>query len=247
MKLVGYFDESGTNLDAAYLTVAGYMSPEYRWNAFELEWKTALEQLGLAFFHMTDCANGAPPYDHWSKEERWSMQQRMFSILNRHALCGMGVAISMASYRRIVSPVADAKFPGPYGLAVRLTIDAGANTAAFLGVDMDPWIDYRFESGVVGSGKIAQAVARLGTQLRDLRVESVEFQRKDQLTPLQTGDIAAYELMRYVNTKFGIDTRYPPRKFNLESLGESVPTYWGAVKDEVIYKWSEMACEAAFV
>ena len=248
MNLIGYFDESGTNPGDAYLTVAGYLSTQDRWDAFHVEWSAALKEYGLPFFHMTDCANGAPPYDRWAKEERWAMQQRMFRILSGHALCGMGCAVSIESYNRLVSPAADAKFPGPYGLAVRLMLDAGANTVAQLGVDNDPWIAYTFELGAEGSGKVFQAVNKLLPQLRrELRVLSLQFEPKDKFTPLQLGDIAAYELMRYVNTKYGVDQRYGPRTFNLEALGALVPAYWGRIKDELMLAWSSMAENPRFV
>ncbi|MDE3074294.1 MAG: hypothetical protein KGJ86_02605, partial [Chloroflexota bacterium] len=95
---------------------------------------------------------------------------------------------------------------------------------------------------------VFQAVNKLLPQLRDeLRVLSLQFEAKDKFTPLQLGDIAAYELMRYVNTKYGVDQRYGPRTFNLEALGALVPAYWGRIKDELMSAWSSMAEDPRFV
>lgn len=55
-EVEAHFDESGT--DADEMTLAGYIFETQRMEAFKREWSLLLEQHGLPYFHMVDCAHG---------------------------------------------------------------------------------------------------------------------------------------------------------------------------------------------
>src|ERR1700704_1880586 len=114
--LAGYFDESGTHDTAEAITVAGYLSTPERWVLFEQEWSVALEEYGIAFFHMTDFANGAPPYDTWTPELKVERFDRLAKIINQHILIGVGYSILVPRYRAIFSAKARRTAGGAYGV-----------------------------------------------------------------------------------------------------------------------------------
>jgi hypothetical protein len=51
-----YFDESDSHKGASALCVAAYLFEKEACKALDLEWKAVLDEFGLPFFHMVDCA-----------------------------------------------------------------------------------------------------------------------------------------------------------------------------------------------
>src|ERR1700694_4523163 len=77
MALFGYFDESGTGVDAGMLTVCGYIADVKYWTAFNYDWFLTFANEGLdptkTPFHMTEFAarrqphmRGKTPFSCWS-------------------------------------------------------------------------------------------------------------------------------------------------------------------------------------
>ena len=65
-----YFDESGSHDGSPALCVAGYIYWPDECLKLDLGWKVVLEKYDLPYFHMVDCAHGAPPFDKLSKGAR---------------------------------------------------------------------------------------------------------------------------------------------------------------------------------
>jgi len=153
--LHGYFDESGTHAEANALSVAGYLSTPERWLEFEKDWKVALDDYGLEFFHMADFANGAPPYSDWEPHEKVERFVRLVSIINTHAVLSIGNSFIVPRYRAIISPAARRALGGPYGLAANCCIMAAAE---FLRENNPPdaRLRYTFESGAEGIGGVLE-------------------------------------------------------------------------------------------
>lgn len=84
-----YFDESGTHNGSPVMNVAAYVYESQNCVRLNLEWQAALEEFGLAFFHMTDCALGYGEFKHLQKSERITIQTRFMEIIKRYAFFGV--------------------------------------------------------------------------------------------------------------------------------------------------------------
>ncbi len=193
MKYVAYLDESGTHAGSENLVVAGYLALADEWIAFETEWRTALAEYGIESFHMTDFSNAAPPFNGCSDAVRQSCLQKLVSVTNRHAWGGFYLTISLAAYRRTITPGADKWLGGPYGLAmVRCFFEMGD---ALVKVDPARQISYVLEDGARGKGQVLK-VFELNKNKPELGLIELTFANKTRFVPLQAADILAYEVYR---------------------------------------------------
>ncbi len=229
MTYTAYFDESGTHDGSPAVSVAGYVSTDDRWTAFGADWRCALDEFELGYFHMTDFANRAGRYASWTEGERRDRFERLVAIINKHAMASVGTVIQRELYERLVTGAARQRSGGLYGLAAvscAMTMDKRLPTAP------DQQVAYVFESGAPGHGQLERI---LRDNMHDpeapdhVRIVSVGFENKRQLTPLQAADILAYELYKHLPRQLGLDHR-PIRRTNLEQLAH-IPHDWGVLDE----------------
>ncbi len=239
MILTGYFDESGTHVGSGAVSVAGYLSTPYRWVRFEEQWRAALEEFSIEFFHMADFANHAPPYDTWTEEKRRAQFARLVQIINQNAEFSVGNVVPTALFDEIFSPHAKTYLGGEYGLAA-------ISTFMSVGKIMrerypDQWVGYVFESGARGAGqvlKVFQDNEQRADQKRELRLLSLRFEDKRQFLPLQAADILAYELYVHLPRQLGTNRRNP-RRFHLEPLA-AIPKDWGHIERPLMNEFAKI-------
>lgn len=88
-----YFDESGTHDGSLAAVVGGYIVRSDDAVVMSRKWKRALDDLGLPFFHMVDCAHGAPPFDRLSKGKRIALEKRLITLIKRYTKIGIAAII----------------------------------------------------------------------------------------------------------------------------------------------------------
>ena len=71
------FQEPGTLMN---MSVGGCIAPLEAWKSFEAEWKQALNDEGLPFFHMTEYKKLAPQMRqcHWSRAKTYGRHSELF-------------------------------------------------------------------------------------------------------------------------------------------------------------------------
>lgn len=225
MNFTVYLDESGTHIGSQAVVVAGYIATADEWISFDSEWRTALTEFKIPFFHMSEFANRASSYRDWTKKEREQRFDRLVNIINAHVLGSVAVTIPRLEFASALGGDSKKVPSGPYGLAATQLL---ASAPKLLPSGADHWINYVFDIGSPGIGEIQQRFKRfMKTRQRiaqRLHVSGITFGDKDNFIPLQAADILAYELYRYAPQFLGTNTR-PPRLHNLEMLAVK-PCIW---------------------
>jgi len=202
-----YLDDSGTHNESGLIVVAGYMSNAERWPTFDKEWREALSDFGIARFHASDCANGAPPFDAWTHQQRMDRPIDLIAIVNRHIVMSVATIIPRALYNEHVAQSDRRKLGGPYGLAA---VTCGLEIAKVMRMlDADARAAYMYDAGTRGSGEILKSFSEvLKTKeqaARDrYRLATVNFVDNREITPLQAADLLAYEVYRFQASELGI-------------------------------------------
>ncbi|MEA2561405.1 MAG: hypothetical protein QOH06_2909 [Acidobacteriota bacterium] len=235
VTLHAYMDESGTHRGSKALCVAGYISSPERWVAFEREWYEALYDFDIGYFHMTDFAVKAPPYDTWTREQRISRLSRLIEIINRSAYASVGIGIPLANYKIEFSAKAKRAIGSPYGLAA---------AACFMEFDRlvaarspTSRIAYVFDILSKGTGPV-KSFFESNERRKRLRLLSLRYEPKTEFLPLQAADILAYELYKHLPRQLGSDLRLP-RTRHLRLLAE-VEHVWGFLGVNELRKWSDI-------
>jgi hypothetical protein len=89
-----YFDDSGTHLDAEFLTVAGYIFERNQARQLDREWRAVLHRQSLPFFHMVDCAHGNGHFRDLSKSQRLEVEVASIALVHRYAEKGIAVSLN---------------------------------------------------------------------------------------------------------------------------------------------------------
>ena len=78
-----YIDESGTHDQSSFLVIAGYVYLRKKAKRFSRGMEELLKKYGLPYFHMVDCAHGAPPFDKLSKQQCIDVEKGVIKLTKR--------------------------------------------------------------------------------------------------------------------------------------------------------------------
>ncbi len=240
LTLQAYFDESGTHQGSPTVCVAGYISTPEQWEVFGDEWKCALDEWGLDGFHMTDFVGRVGPYSSWSDQDRRWRLARLITIINRHTIGSVGIAVPKESFDQIFPKATKRFIGGAYGLAASCCF---LDCAKLIEGDFpSARIAYVFEIGAPLSGEVHKVFNwnyKDPAQRAALKLLSIKFEGKE-FAPLQAADILAYELYRYFPVQAGL-TDGPARIASMEMLKECKSTRWGRLSEDELFKWAEIS------
>jgi len=221
--LVGYFDESGTHDSAEITSVAGFVSTPERWQRFDDEWRRVLNQWGLEYFHMKECAHFNGGFAQFKKNEtgrRQLLRQLAISIHN-HCLYGCAVSVVRKDHELLN---AHPRIGSAYNLA-------GHGCLALA----DKWMESRkhvgpmsvvFEDGCKYSKGFFEQIEHLERPLGTLnRFGGFVLGSKTQFPALQAADLLAYEMSKYFTDHLKAEMAVPPRK-TLLLLRTATPRDW---------------------
>lgn len=190
MRLECHFDESGT--DAAELTLAGYLFEAQRIDRFCEAWDAVLAEYNVPFFHMVDCAHGAPPFDHLKKVDLIRMQMRLMRLIKRYSTNGVVCNISNNLDNAGSS----------YAEAVELalcTVMEWAEQTAFAGQ-----IAYFLEAGAKGLGLVETIFGRISqdpARTAAHRYGGHAFKPKGGNPGVQAADLLAWQYHNYTKKR----------------------------------------------
>ncbi len=216
-----YFDESldGTT---SVIAVAGYLfEPDYA-KRLDEQWKDLLHQHGLEFFHMTDCATNAPPYDALGPEKCDLLARALIKGIREHMYFQVAASIELEQFDRLAGLASEQihtdfrkMFGGPYTAALMYCLSEIGAFARGHG-----WkISYFFERGYKDE---SEAEFAMGLVRRDAHVlqkccyGSHTFADKRDVRLLQAADILAWQWSIDWANQFG--GRGRPRRRDLAAL-----------------------------
>jgi hypothetical protein len=215
MMIHAFFDESGTDTGSSVVCVAGYVFETEQVVRFNVEWQEVLDQFGLKFFHMVDCAHGTGEFAGRGKKERIEIEARCIGIIKRRALFGLVASVAESDYMEIAA--GRHGLGGAYVICLQWCI---TGVAAWVEKhEIQGSIAYFFEAG-----HALQSIANAA--MNDLSMRPVikeaslynshTFIPKSGALALQAADLLAWQWHRDWVNRFGPKRR--ARRLDLESL-----------------------------
>jgi len=230
LTLTGYFDASGVHDGSTTVVLAGWISSDTGWTAFEEEWREALDHYGLPMFHMREFAHSRGAFERWSEPQRRIRFSHFAEIITKYTLSSIAVAVPVKEFEAEFTLDARRHVGGPYGFAASaLFMQAARFVEESLKPEGTPFqIAYVFESGDLGVGqllKLFQANQMDEEQAAKFHLLSFRVEDKRKFVALQAADILAYELYQHFPRQMGTDPR-PPRRYNLNQLAANKSWDW---------------------
>jgi hypothetical protein len=210
MEVECYFDESGTGNEAVNLCVAGYIIEKEQALILNERWNKVLEEYGLPFFHMVDCAHNAWPFDHLTKNQCVQVQMKMMKLIKQHTINGVVATINKPDTKFCMPP--QFRHLDAYTLMALLAIDEVQLWMHLTG--FEGRATYFFEAGADGQGQANNAINEL-FQLKERRDHAAyaghAFLPKRGNPCLQAADLLAWQFYNF--TKKSIDQKAPRLDF----------------------------------
>ena len=179
-----YLDDSGHPSDQPYVVVAGFLSSEAGWLAFETDWKAALRKHKLGpVFHMAEF------HGKRSKGEEGKILEELTAIILKHLLYGFSVIIDMKDYRKVNDYCALEESIGtPFAIASR-TVARGINEWKARHLKPGDRLVVFVEDGTKHMGDMEEAFRRDKLP--------VPQRAPKKHTAVQPGDLLAWETFHY--------------------------------------------------
>jgi hypothetical protein len=227
---VAAFDASGHERDQLCLVVAGFISSAKDWSSFDQEWKSRLSCDGISYFHMVEFAHCVKQFKGWKGQEKRRMRLLgdLLEIIRRNVYRKFGAVVVNTTFKENLSDKAKEKFfLNAYSLAGRSCVADVGNWAKEQVPRITTPIQYIFEDGDIGKGKLIERMNRDGYPTPDFR------KKKDTIapdgitlpafTPLQAADFLAYEIFSSVKktetTGSSDDLRWAMEEFIKTPIG----------------------------
>lgn len=195
----GYFDESYTHPPAPLVySIGGYVSSYIQWKKFRKEWKMALAEAEVSYFHMVDFQACKPPYGDWSKQRRINLLKTLHKIIHNRVQRSFVSTVIMEDYNRLTGEQKRA-FGTPHAYAA---INCMKHIATWCNENhYNAPMDYIFEKGSPHDKEIRLIFENLlGVKEKEFyRVGSFEFADKRDVLPLQASDVLAYEVTKEIS------------------------------------------------
>lgn len=97
--LLGYLDDSGTDMKDGVVVVAGFIGSERYWTErFKPKWQRFLAEYELSRFHSSQFFSQARPYRDWPEERYQKAKQDIRCILIDMNPLGFGTAVSVKKF-----------------------------------------------------------------------------------------------------------------------------------------------------
>lgn len=206
--LAGYFDDSGTHKESAFVVVAGGVASVQQWTKLSSEWESATRPWNLSrgYFHMADFVSGFNDYAEWSENQKKKRLHQLIQIICEHVRVLVCNAVVHSDFKTAFERCPNKDIGTAYRFCAFLALPA-----------VDRWrrrsprrkpVALIFESGNKLKNELGQLLSRLGDYdcLREqYGISSLTEGSKKDMPPLQAADVIAYATYKCLPPQKRID------------------------------------------
>ena len=183
-----YLDDSGHPDDQPFLAIAGYVSTEAKWLAFEPQWRETLKRFNLGDeCHMTDFMN-----QRFTPLKRDQILSTLAAVTNAHTLRPFVCAIDVTAWKRVNDEFALEECHGaPFAITAR-SLARELNIWKSANIKVDDYFLSFTEEGTKHYGQMEQVFKRDSIPV-PIRVPKA-------MPRVQPCDVLAWETFNYLRS-----------------------------------------------
>jgi Protein of unknown function (DUF3800) len=192
-----FLDESG-NSETFVMGCA--FSSERKWLRLEKEWRKALAEYGIPYFHMREMVGRNGPFSGWSTQKADRLIKKLIWIFTTYVSMWNGTIISVRDYNAIIETDKRKKQRNPYFHAFQTCLSATMIYCQQKSIEGK--IGFVFDSGSMSPMHAAgyfEAFKVLETMPNRDQIGALRFEDDKTNSALQAADLLAYELHKYAN------------------------------------------------
>ena len=182
--------------DANVTVVAGYISKTEQWIDFQSQWLDWLHRFGVGTFHMREFAHSVGEYKAWKgqNQKRREFLEGLICIIRAQTFRSFAGSILTADFNAVIAsnPSMIQLFGNEFTLCSRA---CGRDIRIWARTEFpSTTIEYMFEDGDVGKGKLTEIMIRDGFPPPVFRPK--KSQKDTVFTPFEAADFAAWEVRK---------------------------------------------------
>lgn len=218
LAVLGVAFDASTDKTNNWLSVGGFISSAGDWEDFDGLWKARLKRDGLTFFRMADFAHSFGEFSHgWKDNEprRRALLGDLLDLIESHAYRKVGFMVELKGYTDLPN-VKDLFGSTAFATTAFIAI-SGAYNWCLETFRTVPHVF--FEEGDASNSSLNAALDKWGVP-RPTYMPKVDDPKTGRLgfTPIQPGDMLAYEMTKVTSAQIGPDGqvlfRHPFDRFN---------------------------------
>lgn len=186
--LSAYLDESGTHKNSPAMCVAGVLYDRKAVKRLDRQWKKELEQADILLFHAVEQAHLRGEFEGKSREFADQLYRKLIETIKKH-VSGSIVVYSIPRGKFDVFRLMESRY-SPYTVCSFMCMSLLLSLASRLGHKQ---VSFIIESGHEKMGELNTVIKRQRAAGLWPGIASCQFNDKQDLRPLQTADILAYE------------------------------------------------------
>ena len=234
--MAGYYDES---LEGPGFAVAGYLAQYEVWIYLDWAWQDLLKKWDIKYFKASECENLLGEFAQYRdnpKDLKSQLKQHEWEIVKRaktqfidaitkhsHGLNGVGAAIVLPDFRKIVSEDSKALHyltNNPYYIGLQLSLIAGTIAAADRNdgkkykedhIRIKPIFDSHEDYSSVAKAVFDQFIIKNPRSARVLL--PLDYENDVETSAFQIADTLAYEVRKYLADKLEKPEKEPRTAF----------------------------------
>lgn len=192
MQFEAYFDESGDDGHFPIMAVGGYLVEQRKARLMEAAWKLVLDEHGIPYFHMVDCAHEPPGgvCEGMGKKDRIQLQTKLISLIIKYVEFGIVCACPTKNYDWNVDPYSHCVSNVALGLHSVLT---------YKGITPDRYsLSLFYEHGHKHGGKAREYFINKQTVFTNF---NFSFINKNCSGIVQAADILVWQYSKFIKDK----------------------------------------------
>lgn len=221
--------------------MGGLIADEGEWAAFEVEWQSALDDLGITKMHMSACEAPRKQFDGWPRERRDSAIDRFREIVVKRRALMLISAVSQAAWDEATrqSEILRSLFPTPIDLCFN---DCMQKAMLWRSGDQPERVVITFDTR---DQNVKAWERRAGgyEERYPSRVAGFAFGSMEKVLPLQAADMVAYEAFVFQCERERLGGIEPVARRNFRLLLEGLPCRGGFYRPESLIAYAERIAE----
>ena len=197
--LKAFVDDSGSGGESPWFVLAGYVGTVEGWDAFDPQWRAALDAPPRIQYFKGHEAESLRPDGQWSgvtKEERDKKIDALVEIIHRYAHRAIYIRVRQKDYDDIIKEYVPCEWDNAYYYLFQCFVAAAMATEKYLGSG-DP-LDFVFDS----HESFQKPSERLYGYMQCMeqfagRIINVSYRDEKRFLPLQAADLLAWQVRRF--------------------------------------------------
>lgn len=194
--LRAYFDESGIHSSSKVIMVGGMVGIPEQWAALEIDWNQLLVNVGLPYFHATECAAGSGIYTQLHSQIRKDLFVNFSRLFLKHNFSAVNGAVWRSEWEKFKAGSNSKNYPEPYYLCFHYCVEQLSKWSTEHANGEPIAIVFASQADYSQRALATYEAIKAGSPWRGF-LGSLTFADAKEYPALQAADLIAYEFYQY--------------------------------------------------